>query len=169
VKYDQAISNQKSIMTCRTVRQAIINREGQTMLFDPSTPFGARLARRLREEQVIWLTTVGLSGTPQPNPVWFLWDGNTFLIYAQPASYKVRNLHRNPRVSLNFDSGADGEDVMVFTGSAVLDESAPLAHQHPAYLEKYRSGIADIEMTPQSMGESYNVAIRVRPDKVRGF
>jgi PPOX class probable F420-dependent enzyme len=139
------------------------------MLIDQSTPYGARLARRLRDEQVIWLTTVGRDGTPQPNPVWFLWDGDSLLIYTQPTSYKLRNLRRNPRVALHFDSGEDGEDVMIFTGTAVLDESAPLAHQNPAYLEKYRSGIADIQMTPESMGESYNVAIRVRPEKVRGF
>ena len=139
------------------------------MLFDLSTPYGARVARRLHDEQVIWLTTVGHSGTPQPNPVWFLWDGDSFLIYTQPASSKVHNLRHNPRVALHFDSGEDGEDVMVFTGIAVLDESAPLAHQNIAYLEKYRSGIADIQMTPESMGESYNVAIRIRPDKVRGF
>jgi PPOX class probable F420-dependent enzyme len=139
------------------------------MFLDLSSEFGGRVASRLRNEQVIWLTTVGPSGTPQPNPVWFLWDGETFLIYAQPVSYKVRNLRSNPRVSLHFDSGEDGEDVIVFTGTAILDESAPLAHHNPAYLEKYRSGIADIQMTPQSMGESYNIAIRVKPEKVRGF
>lgn len=139
------------------------------MLFDPSTTYGARVARRLADEQVIWLTTVGVSGTPQPNPVWFLWDGETFLIYTQPTSHKVRNIRRNPRVALHFDSGEGGEDIVVFTGTAVLDESAPLAHQNPAYLEKYRSGISDIQMTPESMGMSYSVAIRVKPDKERGF
>jgi PPOX class probable F420-dependent enzyme len=139
------------------------------MFSDLSSEYSARVARRLRDEQVIWLTTVGRSGTPQPNPVWFLWDGETFLIYTEPSSYKVRNIRRNSRVALHFDSGEDGEDVMVFTGTAVLDESAPLAHYNPAYLEKYRSGIADIQMTPESMGEAYNVAIRVKPEKVRGF
>ncbi len=139
------------------------------MLFDPSTPYGARVARRLADEQVIWLTTVGASGTPQPNPVWFLWDGETFLIYTQPTSFKVRNIRHNPRVALHFDSGEGGEDIVVFTGTALLDESAPMAHQNPAYLEKYRSGIADIQMTPESMAMSYNVAIRVKPDKERGF
>ena len=139
------------------------------MIIDPSTEYGARVARRLREEQVIWLTTVGRDGTPQPNPVWFLWEGESFLIYTQPTAYKLRNIHRNARVSLHFDSGESGEDVVVFTGTASLDESAPLAHQHPAYLEKYRQGISDIDMTPESMGEAYHVAIRVRPEKVRGF
>jgi PPOX class probable F420-dependent enzyme len=139
------------------------------MFTDLSSEFGGRVASRLRNEQVIWLTTVGSSGTPHPNPVWFVWDGETFLIYAQPTSYKVRNLRRNPRVALNFDSGEDGEDVVIFTGTAVLDENAPLVQDNPPYLEKYNAGIAGIEMTPQSMGDSYSVAIRVKPDKVRGF
>jgi PPOX class probable F420-dependent enzyme len=139
------------------------------MFSDLSSEFGGRIASRLRNEQVIWLTTVGRTGTPQPNPVWFLWDGETFLIYTQPTAYKLRNLRYNPRVALHFDSGEDGEDVIVFTGTAILDESAPLAHNNPPYLEKYRDGIASIEMTPESMGDSYSVAIRVRHDKVRGF
>src|SRR3954451_7916261 len=52
-----------------------------TILPDPATPFGERVAQRLREEVVIWLTTTGADGTPQPAPVWFLWEGETFLIY----------------------------------------------------------------------------------------
>jgi PPOX class probable F420-dependent enzyme len=139
------------------------------MLYDPSTPFGARVERRLLNEQVIWITTVGQDGTPHPNPVWFLWDGETILIYTTPGSYKVRNIRLNPRVSLHFDAGESGEDVVVFTGTAILDEKALLAHHHPGYLEKYRDGIAAIEMTPESMGNQYNVAIRIKPDKVRGF
>jgi hypothetical protein len=39
------------------------------VLPDPATPFGARVARRLRDETVIWLTAVAADGTPQPNPV----------------------------------------------------------------------------------------------------
>ena len=34
--------------------------------------FGQRAAERLRTEEVIWLTTVGNDGMPQPSPVWFL-------------------------------------------------------------------------------------------------
>ena len=139
------------------------------MLFDPSSPYGARVARRLQEDQVIWLTTVSRDGTPQPNPVWFLWDGETVLIYSMPTAAKVHNIRRSPRVALHFDSGESGEDVVVFTGTAVLDAAAPPAHHNPAYLAKYQSGITNIEMTPESMSAAYNAAIRVKPDKVRGF
>ena len=38
------------------------------VLPDPQSPFGARVRERLRDENVIWFTTVGADGTPQPNP-----------------------------------------------------------------------------------------------------
>ena len=43
------------------------------VLPDTTTPFGRQVARRLQEEPIGWLTTVGADGTPQPNPVWFFW------------------------------------------------------------------------------------------------
>ena len=139
------------------------------MLFDTSTQFGARVAQRLQEEEVIWLTTVTPSGDPQPNPVWFYWDGKTFLIYTQPSSVKLRNLQHNPKVSLHFNSDEDGGDIAIFAGEASIDPDAPLAHLNQDYLNKYRQGIADLDMSPQNMGEQYSVALRVRPTKVRGF
>ncbi|WAX58089.1 hypothetical protein M6B22_04785 [Jatrophihabitans cynanchi] len=37
-----------------------------TVLPAAGTPFGDRVRERLADEQVIWLTTVGADGTPQP-------------------------------------------------------------------------------------------------------
>ncbi len=49
------------------------------MDIDTSTEFGQRVAGHLANDQVIWLTTVNPDLTPQPSPVWFLWDGETLL------------------------------------------------------------------------------------------
>lgn len=73
------------------------------MQIDTTTDFGKRVERRLREERIAWLTTVRRDGTPQPLPVWFLWDGDTILIYSQPNQQKLRNIRHNPKVSLNLD------------------------------------------------------------------
>jgi hypothetical protein len=43
---------------------------------DTSTSLGSRVAKRLADELIFWLTTVGRSGAPHPNPVWFLWTGS---------------------------------------------------------------------------------------------
>lgn len=136
---------------------------------DVSTEFGARVAHRLAEEQIIWLTTVSTAGTPQPSPVWFLWQENHVLIYSEPNTPKLRNIARQPRVSLSFNSTPAGGDVVILTGRAEILSDAPLADAVPAYLEKYRIGIAGLGMTPEQFATSYYTAIRVTPEKLRGF
>ena len=59
--------------------------------------------------------------------------------------------------------------VVVLTGTAEIEPSAPAADQNPAYIEKYADGIASINMTPESFAATYSVPIRVTPSKVRGF
>jgi hypothetical protein len=56
-------------------------------MIDESTEFGARVARHLREEMLVWLTTVTPSGAPLPRPVGFLWSrGDEIAVYSQPGA-----------------------------------------------------------------------------------
>jgi PPOX class probable F420-dependent enzyme len=138
------------------------------MMLDTTTEFGARVERRLREERIGWLTTLGTDGTPQPSPIWFLWDGRTFLIYSQPEQPKLRNIERNPKVALHLDSDGLGGNIVVITGEAGILRDVPSANEVPEYLEKYRPDIARIGMTPESFARAYSVAIRLSPRKLRG-
>jgi PPOX class probable F420-dependent enzyme len=137
-------------------------------MIDTTTEFGRRVARRLREEQVIWLTTVGKDNTPQPRPVWFLWDSETFLIYSQPNAHKLRHIARHPKVAINLNSDHQGEDVVVFAGEAHIAEDAPPANQVWEYAEKYQAGFVAIGMSAEEFAHSYSVAIRVTPTNLRG-
>lgn len=138
-------------------------------VIDESTEFGQRVARRLREELVIWLTTVRRSGMPLPTPVWFWWEGgDSVLIYSMPGA-KVRNLAASSRVSLNFDTDGNGEDIVVFDGTAVEAPDAPTADAHPEYAAKYAEAIPGIGMTPESFAAEYRVPIRVTITGVHGF
>ncbi|MCC7024107.1 MAG: TIGR03667 family PPOX class F420-dependent oxidoreductase [Thermomicrobiales bacterium] len=136
---------------------------------DLSTDFGARVSDHLSNDQVVWLTTVGANGTPQPSPVWFLWDGERVLIYSQPNTPKLRNIARSPRVSLNFNSTPTGGDVVILTGDAEIDRDAPPANVVPDYVEKYAEGMRGLSMTPDQFAQEYSVPIRVRPTRLRGF
>ncbi len=137
---------------------------------DPSTPFGERVARRLRDERLIWLTTVDVKGTPQPTPVWFLWDeaASTFLIYSRADAKRLAHLQRNQRVALNFDGNGSGGDIIVITGQAQVSSDDPPADQLPAYVEKYRDFIARRYATPENFASIYPVALRIRPIAIRG-
>jgi len=136
---------------------------------DFSTEFGRRVAQRLISEETIWLTTTGPENTPHPRPVWFLWDGDSFLIYSLAESFKVAHISNNSKVALNFNTDSGGEDVAVFIGEARLDPGAPSVTENAAYLKKYEKGIASLEMTPKEFEDDYSVPLRVTPTKLRGF
>lgn len=134
-------------------------------MLDTTTRAGARAEARLREEEVAWLTTVRPDGQPQSVPVWFLWDGEAFLIYSQPDRRKLKNVARNPRVHLNLNSNDRGGDVARAEGTAVVDEDFPPANEVVGYLEKYRTAIARIGYAPEGFARAYSVALRVSPTR----
>ncbi|MBA2595308.1 MAG: TIGR03667 family PPOX class F420-dependent oxidoreductase [Chloroflexota bacterium] len=138
------------------------------MEIDTSTDFGARAAGHLAGDLVVWLITVGSDQTPQPSPVWFLWDGDTALIYSQPGTPKLRNIERTGRVSLHFNSDTYGNDVVVMTGNAWVDSDTPPGNEVPAYVAKYADGMQSLGMPPEAFAQAYSVPIRVRPTSLRG-
>jgi PPOX class probable F420-dependent enzyme len=139
------------------------------LTLDAGTTFGARVVERLAQDEIIWLTTISASEVPQPVPVWFLWDGDTALIYTAPETYKLRNIARNSKVSLNLNSDPLGGDIAVFVGTAWVDRTAPPPDQHPGYLAKYGDRVINLlGMTLEDYAILYPVALRVRPTKARG-
>jgi PPOX class probable F420-dependent enzyme len=137
-------------------------------VIDESTKFGARVARRLREEMVVWLTTVTPAGAPLPRPVGFLWDGGEVVsMYSQPGA-RVRNIAVNPKVTLNFDGDGRGGDIVIFSGIAQVDPDAPAADANPAHLEKYAGQIEQFGMTPASYAARFSVPVRIRLTRLDG-
>lgn len=134
-------------------------------MFDTTTEAGRRAERRLREEEIAWLTTVRADGQPQSVPVWFLWDDGTFLIYSQPDRQKLRNVAGNPRVGLNLNSNAQGGDVMRLEGTAEIVEDVPPASEVSSYVEKYRESIARIGFDVEGFARAYSIAVRVTPER----
>jgi len=134
----------------------------------PIVPSGDVL-RRLESEQVIWLTTMSGAGAPQPSPVWFLWHDDSILIFSQPHAPKVSAIRRNPHVSLNFNASPSGGDVVILSGMAMLDDGSLRADEIPAYIEKYREGLASLGMSPEAFGDDYRQAIVTRPTRLRAW
>lgn len=137
---------------------------------DTSTEFGLKTARRVNEEKLVWLTTVDSRGTPQPNPVWFLWDGGSFIVFSRPGQAKLANIARSGRVSLNFDATADEEQVTVFTGQAALIDRETISQDIlDRYADKYAQGMININLPRPEYETAYTEVIRITPEKVRGW
>ncbi len=138
-------------------------------MIDESTEFGARAARHLREETVVWLTTVTPAGAPLPRPVGFLWSGgDQITVYSQPGA-RIRNIRRNPMVTLNFRGDPNGGDIVVLTGLAEVDEHAPSAAENSAWVDKYAKDWARAGMTAESFSQRFSVPVRIRITRVDGF
>ena len=140
-------------------------------MVDLESKFGLVVKERLEREYFVWLTTVDAKGTPQPRPVWFIWEDDSFLIFSEPGTYKVKHLESNPRVSLHFNTkdNKGEEHIIVFTGEASFDTGTPPPHRILAYFEKYKTGFDELELTPEGFSNKYSKAIRIRPTEVRGW
>lgn len=133
---------------------------------DPSTPQGAHIVQRLRDDLIVWLATVRPDGRPHLAAVWFLWDGETILIFSQP-NQKVRNLRANPHVALSLDGTETGDDVITIEGVAELPPPGTVTAELAPYAEKYAAKLREMNWTPHSMAQSYTEAIRITPATFR--
>jgi PPOX class probable F420-dependent enzyme len=138
-------------------------------MIDFTSRLGRHVKRRLRRDQIIWLTTVDSNNAPQPRPVWFHWDDETILIFSERGKAKLRHIARNPKVSLNFNTDEDGGDVAVIGGETKIMDDPPPGNKVKAYLRKYREGIKSLDMTVAEFSAAYAVPILVTPNTLRGF
>ena len=136
---------------------------------DKQAKLESKARKFIKQEYAIWLTTVGSNLAPQPRPVWFIWDQNSFLIFSQPHAHKLNHIKLHPHVALHFnaDKTAD-EDGIVYGGIAQIDLNTPPAHKVRAYMKKYKVDIEAMGTTPEQFSQVYSVAIRVTPTSLRG-
>jgi PPOX class probable F420-dependent enzyme len=139
------------------------------LTIDDGSAFGARAARHLREDPVVWLTTVSPGGTPAPNPVWFLWDGaDTVRMYSLPDAARVTHLRQNPKVSLNFAGDGRGGDIVVLTATAEPAPDDPPADRDAVYVAKYAEHIRRIGLTPEQFAARYSLPVVLTLTRLRG-
>ena len=135
-------------------------------LLDTSTPEGKSVEKRFEKELIIWLATCGSDGRPRAVPVWFLWDGKSFLIYSLPGQ-KVKDIEANPKVQLHFNTTPDGDEVVRIDGDATRLQRYPLAYRVPTYIRKYARLIKSYDWEPEGFARQYHIALRVRPTRLR--
>lgn len=143
---------------------------GPAMSVLPSGRFGERVAQRLRDAYVIWLTTVGNDGTPQPNPVWFIWDGEeTLTVYNRADAYRLAHIDARPNIALHLDGNGRGGDVVVVAATAERATEVPPPHQNADYVAKYADGMTRVSGSAEQFATDYPVPLRIRIRRIRGF
>ncbi len=135
----------------------------------PDGAFGDRVRTRLRDAYVIWLTSVGADGTPQPNPVWFVWDGaHSIIVYNRADAHRLAHIDARPRIALHLDGNGRGGDIVVLSAIARRAPEAPAPHENPDYVAKYADGMTRVSGGREQFSVDYPVPLRIEIQHVRG-
>ena len=101
----------------------------------------------------ITLSTIGADGFPHSVPLGYFRDGITIYLGCKDQTQKVRNIERNPKVSLCLESGSTMSDIKgaLLRGTAtIVRESKDRLSLHQ--LAARQRGVAEDDL-PQSVSE----------------
>ncbi|WP_369245834.1 PPOX class F420-dependent oxidoreductase [Streptomyces sp. R41] len=109
------------------------------------------------------VATLGPGGAPQNSVVWIKREGDTVLFSSTAGRQKVRNLQRDPRISLSvFDLANPYTSVEIRGTAEILPDDAK---RLPYELSHKYLGIDP----PAEKDDEVRVIIRVVPQKIVGF
>ena len=100
----------------------------------------------------------------QMTPNWYLWDGERFLIATAIETVKVRNLRRDPRMSLCIDDVAgNGEFYVTASGTAEIIEGPAARELVLDVIRKYQAEALVIPHWNEISARHEQVIIALRP------
>ena len=128
----------------------------------------------LRTHKTIILNSIGPDGVPHPMPMWFVADDDFVVSMATfRGTQKIRNLQRDPRVSLLVEAGREYSKLkgVVIYGTAELskDTDAILATLVAAAQKETTEADAESRAAmSEGMKKSVSkrILIRVKPDRI---
>ena len=119
----------------------------------------------LRDDPVVWLSSVQSDGRPHLVPVWFLWDGDRILAFSKPHARKVDNLRDQPSVMLAVGTPGPEFDVELIEATAELPDEPAMSVIPEGFGAKYRELLHRAGLTVQRFAEVYSQPIVLRPTR----
>ncbi|MGC5024396.1 pyridoxamine 5'-phosphate oxidase family protein [Tsukamurella sp. DT100] len=130
-----------------------------------------RFRDRLNIDLVAWLTLVTERGTPQPAPVWFLWNDadQRVITYSQATAKRLDRIALGGRASLHLNDDGNGHDYLVMTGIIErLGSGFPPADAHAAFAAKYQTSMNTVFGSAARYATTFSVPLAFTPHTVRG-
>jgi PPOX class probable F420-dependent enzyme len=114
------------------------------------------------------LATNGADGTPQVTPVWYIYEQGRLYISAGAKTVKVRNLRRDPRLSVCIDAGRPDARYVILRGQAELVEPHHPLQEEMRWriIRHYHATEAEAQAYYDTVRDSASVLIVVTPDKI---
>jgi PPOX class probable F420-dependent enzyme len=97
----------------------------------------------LAGERTVICATIGRDGFPHLMPLWYVMRGEELWAWTFAKSQKVRNLERDPRATLQVQSGSEYQElrgVMLKTDVTIHRETERVAEFGVELFQRYRAG-----------------------------
>ena len=136
------------------------------------------IAAYLKDARTIVLNSIGRDGVPHPAPMWFalegdVTDGGSIVMTTFTKSQKIRNLQRDPRVTLLLEDGETYTELrgVVFYGRAELSQDVDAVVEILRAISRRSGGgatdaLSETEQAGLRAQAAKRTTIRVRPQKV---
>jgi PPOX class probable F420-dependent enzyme len=109
------------------------------------------------------VATINPDGTPQVNPVWIEYDGQHVVFNSEKKRLKVRNLERDPRVTVTVTDAANPYKYVEVRGRVV--EIVP----DEAAIDRLAKKYIGQDKYPWNKPGDVRVTVRIEPEKVSGM
>jgi len=96
------------------------------------------VARFLEQERVVICATNGRRGWPHLMPLWYVPRHGTLWAWTYAKSQKTRNLERDPRATLQIETGVEYQDLR-----GVMIETEAILHRDPEVIEGIAMDLVD--------------------------
>ncbi len=123
----------------------------------------------LRDDPVVWLSSVQRDGRPHLVPVWFHWDGEQIVAFSKPNARKISNLRDQPQVMLAVGTPGPEFEVELIEATAELPDQAACDVMPEGFGAKYRELLRRAGLSVQHFAEVYSQPIVLRPTRFLGY
>ena len=126
------------------------------------------IAEYLAEAHVAHLATIRRNGRPHVAPVWFLEDNGQAFVMADSNAVKVRNVRRNPAVTLSIATDQRPLKYVLLIGEAQVKEK-DIAQIVERICVRYDGPVRGVEYAKELLSEDRMALIDILVTRVTGW
>jgi PPOX class probable F420-dependent enzyme len=125
--------------------------------------------RFLAGRHVALLVSIGTDGAPVPSPIWYFYRDGAFYFRTSDDSIKVRNVRRDPRVSVCVqDERPPYRAVTAYGRAEIAPADESLAEELPRHYLGFVGAIG-YKQAAKAIEQGPEVTLVVRPDRITSF
>lgn len=111
------------------------------------------------------IATINQDGSPQVSPVWIDLEGDHLIVNSEQKRLKVRNIKRDPRVSVSIQNASNPYQYIEIRGKAVdVTEKGGFEG-----IDKLAKKYMGVDKYPNNLPNDVRVVIKIEPERVTGM